>query len=161
MISLLLILLNAGLHPFHVSVSDIKFKEDQKAIQISTRIFLDDLELAIRAHSGDDKLDITDDSKWDFINKNLETYLLERIRLWDEKDRAYELNYVGAEIEEDVMWCYLEVEKVKSIEQVKVFNNILHEVWADQENLVHFRAFDDVKSARLFRGDESFVFKWD
>jgi len=150
-----------SVHPFHVSVSDIKYKEDLKAIQISMRIFLDDLELALRAHSGDEKLDITEKENWDFINKNLESYLLERITLWDEKDRPYELNYIGAEIEEDVMWCYIEIEKVKRLKQVKISNSILHDVWSDQENLVHFRAFEKVQSARLYKGEETEVFNWE
>ncbi|WP_425389789.1 DUF6702 family protein [Ekhidna sp.] len=161
MITLALILFQSVFHPFHVSVSDIKYKEDKKAIQISTRIFLDDLELALRAFTGNEKLDIMDEGSWDFINTNLEKYLLDRMKLWDEKGREYELNYIGAEIEEDVMWCYIEIEKVKKLKQVKVWNAILHEVWSDQENLVHFRAFDDVQSARLFAGEDTEVFEWE
>lgn len=161
MITCALILFQALVHPFHVSVSDIKYKEDKKAIQISTRIFLDDLEMALRAYTGNEKLDIMDKGSWDFVNANLEKYLLDRMKLWDEKGREYELNYIGAEIEEDVMWAYLEVEKVRKLKEVKVWNGILYEVWSDQENLVHFRAFDKVQSARLFQGEDTEVFEWE
>lgn len=161
MITFALIFFQTILHPFHVSVSDIKYKEEKKAIQISTRIFLDDLELALRAYTGNETLDITEKERWDFVNENLEKYLLERMKLWDEKGKAYELNYIGAEIEDDVMWCYIEIEKVKRLEQVKIRNSILYEVWGDQENLVHFRAFDDVQSARLFKGEDTKVFEWE
>lgn len=158
---MILLLTNLWLHPFHVSVSDIKYKEDQKALQISTRIFLDDLELALQTYTGNEKLDITDKANWEFVKENLKSYILEHVQMWDEKDRAYELNYIGAEIEEDVMWCYIEIEKVKKLESVKVRNSILHEIWGDQENLVHFRAFDKVKSERLMKGEEVKVFAWD
>ncbi|NQZ75595.1 MAG: hypothetical protein HRT61_05705 [Ekhidna sp.] len=161
MITSLFIFFQLTLHPFHVSVSDIKYKEDQKVIQISTRIFLDDLELALQHYSGNQKLNITEEANWDFVNETLKKYALERIKLWDEKGKEYELNYIGAEIEDEVMWCYIEIEKVKKIKQVKVWNSILHEVWGDQENLVHFRAFDDVKSARLMRGEDTQVFDWE
>ncbi len=155
-----LIAFQALVHPFHVSVSDIKYKEDKKVLQISMRIFLDDLELALQAYSGNEKLDITKKENWVFVNENLERYVLDRLKLWDEKGKEFELNYVGAEIEEDVMWCYIEIEKVKKLKQVKVWNSILHEVWNDQENLVHFRAFDDVQSARLYKGEDTEVFEW-
>ena len=161
MMSTLLLLVNLWVHPFHVSVADIKYKEDQKAIQISLRIFLDDLELALQTYSGDQKLDITEEGRWEFVNNNLKEYLLERVKLWDEKDKEYELTYIGAEIEDEVMWCYLEVEKVKKLERVKFSNTALFEVWADQENLAHFRAFDYVKSARLYKGEDSAVFEWE
>ncbi|WP_420317111.1 DUF6702 family protein [Ekhidna sp.] len=161
MITAALIVFQSFIHPFHVSVSDIKYKEDQKVIQISTRIFLDDLELALRAYTGNETLDIMAKENWDFVNKNLGKYLLTRMKLWDEKGKEYELNYIGAEIEEDVMWCYVEIEKVKKLKQVKVWNSILHEVWGDQENLVHFRAFDDVQSARLYKGEDTEIFDWE
>ncbi len=148
-------------HPFHVSVSDIKYKEDKKSIQISTRIFLDDLELALQAYTGNEKLDITKSENWEFVNENLKPYLLERIKLWDEKGREFEMSYVGAEIEDDVLWAYLEIEKVKKLRQVRVYNSILHEVWGDQENLVHFRAFDDVQSVRLYKGEDTGSFNWE
>ncbi|WP_370088598.1 DUF6702 family protein [Ekhidna sp.] len=161
MITLALIFFQSLMHPFHVSVSDIKYKEEKKAIQISTRIFLDDLELALRAYTGNETLDILKKENWDFVNENLKPYMLERITLWDEKDREYELNYIGAEIEDDVMWCYIEIQKVKKLERVRVKNTLLHEVWGDQENLIHFRAFNKVRSARLFKGEDTEVFEWE
>lgn len=156
-----LIFFQSLVHPFHVSVSDIKYKEDKKAIQISTRMFLDDLELALQAYSGNETLDITKESDKEFVKQTLKSYVLERMELWDEKGKAYELNYIGSEIEEDVMWCYIEIEKVRKLKSVKVSNRLLQEVWEDQENLVHFRAFDEVKSARLYRGEDTEVFEWD
>ena len=148
-------------HPFHVSVTDIKFKSEQRAIQISMRVFLDDLELGLQAYTGDEKLDILDETKWDFIKESLKPYVLENFYLADEKGRVFDLQYVGAEIEEDVMWCYLEVEKVKKLTSVTLRNTILHEVWNDQENLVHFRAYDQVKSERLYKGESTKIFNWE
>ena len=159
MVSILVSLVSL-MHSFHVSVSDIKFKEEQKSIQISTRIFLDDLELALRNFSGQQSLDILEKSEWESVQNMLGEYLLTKVTLEDEKGRIYELNYLGAEIEDDVMWCYLEVEKVKKVKSITVTNTVLHEVWEDQENLVHFRAFGDVKSARLYVGEETKLFDW-
>jgi len=79
----------------------------------------------------------------------------------DEKNKAYQIMYVGAEIEQEVMWCYLEVEKVKKLKSIHIKNSILHEVWPDQENLIHFRAFNKVKSARLLNGEDTKEFSWD
>lgn len=125
------------------------------------RIFLDDLEMALQEYSGDEKLDITAQEYWGAVKDNLRPYILERFKAWDEKGKPFELSYVGAEIEEDVMWCYIEIEKVKKLKKVTIQNKVLHEVWADQENLIHFRAFGDVQSARLFKGEDTEVFEWE
>lgn len=148
------------LHPFHVSVTEIKYKEEKKAIQISTRIFLDDLEETLQAYTGNEKLNITAEENWELVNTTLNKYVLEQLKLWNEKG-PLELTYVGAEIEDDVMWTYLEVEKVKRLKKIKVWNGLLTSKFDDQENIVHFRAFEKVKSARLYKGDEEKVFDWE
>ncbi len=151
MIYTLLLTVQLLVHDFHVSVTDIKFKEDKKVLQISSRIFLDDLELALRGYTADESLDITSIVRWKFIDESLANYILENLELENEKGKAYPLKYVGAEVEDDVMWCYVEVEKVKKISKLKITNTILHEVWFDQENLVHVRAYETVQSVRLFK----------
>jgi hypothetical protein len=160
MISTLLFIFQIAIHPFHVSVSDIKYKEEQKVIQISTRIFLDDLEVALRTFSGNEKLNITAKEEWDFVNEQLGKYVLENLKLSNEKGEM-ETKYIGAEIEDEVIWIYVEIEKVKKLKTVKVWNSMLTESFDDQENLVHFRAYNDVKSERFYRGEEEKVFVWE
>lgn len=157
---LVVLLLSHLLHPFHVSVTEIKYKGDQKALQLSTRVFLDDLEQGLQAYTGRNNLDITEESSWEMVQQELGRYLLTHVKLWDEKGKAFELSYLGAEIEDDVVWCYLEVEKVKKLKTVKVRNSTLTEAFSDQENLIHFRVGEKVKSERLYLGEESAVFDW-
>ncbi|MEP5610676.1 MAG: DUF6702 family protein, partial [Cyclobacteriaceae bacterium] len=156
MISVVLFVVHSLLHPFHVSVSEVKYKPEKKAIQISVRIFLDDLEVAMQAYSGNETLDITLKDNWTFINENLGTYLPENLKVYSERGQL-EANYLGAEIDGEVMWAYMEIEKVKKLKIITIWNSLLHETFDDQENLIHFRAFDKVKSARLFKGDEQQV----
>lgn len=159
MLILLLAFVFASAHPFHVSVMEIKYKEDQKSLQISTRIFLDDLEIALRTLTGDAYLDIMDEAKWEETNAKIGSYLLDNIAIESDKN-VLKLKYLGSEIEKEVMWSYIEIERVRKIDYVKIRNKILIETYADQENLVHFYAFDDVQSARLFKGNEVGFFDW-
>jgi hypothetical protein len=46
------------LHPIHVSVTEIEFDEKDKALEIMMRIFIDDLEVALRQDQKDPVLDI-------------------------------------------------------------------------------------------------------
>ncbi|MEP1096855.1 MAG: DUF6702 family protein [Cyclobacteriaceae bacterium] len=160
MISTVLFVVQSLLHPFHVSVSEVKYKEEEKAIQISVRIFLDDLEVAIQEYSGNKTLDITLKENWELISENLGKYIPEKFKIYNEKGEL-EVNYLGAEIEGEVMWAYMEIEKVKKLRTITIRNSLLHETFDDQENLIHFRAFDKVKSARLFKGEDQEVFVWD
>ena len=160
MIYSIFVALQILVHPFHVSVTEVKYKEEKKSIQISSRIFLDDLEETLQAYVGDEKLNITAVENWDLVDATLRKYVLEQLRLSNEKGRL-DLIYVGAEIEEDVMWTYVEVQKVKRLKKIKIWNGLLTDKFDDQENIVHFRAFEKVKSARLYKGDEEKVFDWE
>ncbi len=160
MISTVLIVIQSVLHPFHVSVSEVKYKEEKKAIQISVRIFLDDLEIALQEYSGNEKMDITLKENWSFVNEHLKKYILEKLKIYNDKGQM-KANYIGAEMEDDVMWTYVEIEKVKKLKSITIWNSILTETYDDQENIIHFRAFDKVKSARLHRGSEQKVFVWE
>ena len=156
-ISTLLIAMQS--HAFHVSVTDVKFKEDKKAIQISSRIFLDDLELALQDYSGNTKLDILDEAQWETVDSLLSVYLLANFKISNAKGQ-YQINYVGAEREAEVMWCYLEIEKVKKLKEVTIWNNLLISSFPDQENLIHFNAYNKTKSGRCLKGAESKQFSW-
>ncbi len=46
------------LHPIHISVSEINYSEKDKALQITSRIFIDDLELSIRAQRKEPEMDL-------------------------------------------------------------------------------------------------------
>jgi hypothetical protein len=58
------------------------------------------------------------------------------------------------------MWIYVEIEKVRKLRTVTVWNSVLTETYDDQENIIHFRAYEKVKSARLYRGEEKETFNW-
>src|SRR5882762_5937289 len=45
-------------HPVHVSVSEINYSEKDKALQITSRIFIDDLELSIRNNRKEPEMDL-------------------------------------------------------------------------------------------------------
>ena len=150
----------ASLHPFHVSVTEIKYKKEKKTIQISTRIFLDDMEMALRAATGNEMLNITLEEDWGSINVALKDYIMDHLKIYNAKGQM-DAKYVGAEIERDVIWIYTEVEKVKELKTVRVANSLLTEAYNDQENIVHFRAHGKVRSARLNRADNEEIFVWE
>ena len=50
------------LHPYHVSVTEVRFDEEVQSVQITERIFIDDLDEALRKANNDEKFVLMDDS---------------------------------------------------------------------------------------------------
>lgn len=147
------VMIGSLLHPFHISVLDMEYDEDSKAIEISCRIFLDDLEETLRKFTGDTKLDIMADASRETVHSALERYVQEKVKI-SVNGKEVEMNYLGEEMEGDVMWCYIEVPKVKKLESIEVENQLLLDSFDDQMNLVHMKAFGNTKSLKLYQFNE-------
>ncbi len=155
------ILFQTGIfHAFHVSVFDMEWESDEKHLKITTRVFYDDLEDALKLHTENTQYNISDESQWDSINKDIESYFLANFSIQTGR-KPLQLVFLGSEREGDVIWSYIEVENLKSFKSMTITNSILTEVFDDQENLVHVRRNRVVRSLRLTSELSSGSLQWD
>ena len=131
------------LHPYHVSVTEVRFDEEVQSVQITERIFIDDLEEALRKANNDGKFVLMDDSL--ISHQYLKTYF-EQNFVTTVNGKTISYDYLGAEVEDDVIWCYIEITGVESLQSIKLTNSIMTEVFDDQKNLVHFKIGGEKKS---------------
>ncbi|MEL7005804.1 MAG: DUF6702 family protein [Bacteroidota bacterium] len=68
-------------------------------------------------------------------------------------DKAREYTLLGHEIETDVVYCYMEITKVKKLKSIEIVNSILTNVYDDQTNLVHIEVDDKIRSMRMVRSE--------
>lgn len=149
----------AFFHPIHISVTEINYSAKDKALQITSRIFIDDLELSIQAKRKDENLDIMNPKNGLTTDQMVEEYIKEHFQVRvDGKLRP--ITYLGHEKEDLAIICYIEVENFKKAKTIEVMNNVIMETHDDQSNLVHITYNGPVKSARLIRDKpkETFTF---
>jgi hypothetical protein len=159
MISILYSLL-LFLHPIHISVSEINYSEKDKALQITSRIFIDDLELAIRTQRKEPELDITQPKGGLSTNQLVMDYVKEHFKIKIDGKPA-KFNFLAVETEDIAFVCYIEIENVKKMKTLEVFNDVITETHEDQSNLVHVTYKGPIKSARLMRDKPTEVFKFE
>jgi hypothetical protein len=147
------------IHPFHVSVCDVEFNEEAKSIQLSQRIFLDDLEQTLnkkyKIHLIIDK-----ESSKAYRDSLIQVYLFESIHLSVEGKKKKPV-YIGNEIEDDAMWCYIEYSGIKKFKSLKIKSTVLIETFEDQANIIHFTYGDYEKSIKLDKLKTTGTFKPD
>ena len=150
----------ALLHPIHVSVSEVNYSEKDKALQITSRIFTDDLESAIRRKRGEPELDILNPPTGLTTDQLILDYLKDHFKLSID-GKLQKMNLLGTEKEGFATICYLEIANVKKAKTIEVFNDTITEIHDDQSNLVHVTFKAPIKSARLMKNTPSEVFKYD
>lgn len=136
------------MHDFHVSVIDLEHDTEAQRLEISQRIFIDDMEQALIQYDTEHQYNIVATEDFTELNPLIEKYLLERFSIYV-NDKKEELNYLGSKVEGDVLMCFIEVPKVKKMKSLRVQNMVLFEMFSDQINLVHITSESGRKSLKL------------
>lgn len=147
------------LHPLHISVTEIEYNEKVQALQIISRIFVDDLETSIRATKNMPELDILNPGPGLTTKALVADYLKDRLVIKLD-GKAQVLNFLGYEEENFALICYIEIEKVKTFKTIEVVNTVITETYDDQSNLVHITYKGPIKSMRLMRDKPSDKFSF-
>lgn len=140
-------------HKFYISVTNVDYSEKDDAIQITTRIFLDDLNAVLQErYDIETKLGSDGESQMDL--EYFEKYLRSKfIVAADGEVRNYTI--IGKKYDTDMVICYLEVPKINltQIKSISVENEILTDLYDEQQNVVHFKIKGKKKSFVLIKSD--------
>ncbi len=128
--------ISATAHDFHMSKCQIEYSQEDKALQVTLHIFIDDLEEALRKE-GADKLFICTEKEDKKADEHLVKYLEERLVL-QVNDQPANFTFVGKEPSEDLQaaWCYLEFTNIDQLTNLTVTYDLLMELFDDQKNIV-------------------------
>ncbi len=141
-------------HPIHVTVTEIEHDEKDKRLEIMLRVFIDDMELALRKDLNQPDLDILQPKGNLTTDQMIGAYVAKHLKI-SVDDKPIKLAYLGHEDESDAFILYIEGPNVKKVKTVTVANDFLTEVHEDQSNLVHVTVRGTVKSLRLTRDTPS------
>lgn len=158
MLMVAVLILSSFMHPIHVSVCDIEYDKERSALEVVQRIFLDDLELAVRNHQRKQSIDLLN-PKGTTTDALVKAYLNEHFKIAvNGKDEVY--NYLGHEVEGDALYAYIEIVKVKKLNSIQVHSEILTGEYDDQVNLIHVEVDKKIRSMKLTGDDKEDVLNY-
>lgn len=133
-----------AVHPFYISVCQVDHNPDAAALEMSFRIFMDDLELALET-MGTERLHLGTERETEKADLYIGRYLARHVVIEINGRRASPA-FLGKEVDPDAIWCYMEVENIPELESMTMTNTLLLETYEDQVNLVHVNANGQKKS---------------
>jgi hypothetical protein len=144
---------SAGVHKFYVAVFQLEYVPQKKVVQITSRIFIDDLEFALNKKYNK-RLNIGSSKELAQANELLKQYLNDNIHIKiNGKLKAIKL--LGKETEDDVLICYYTVPADAKVKSVEMKNTVLFEAFTDQQNIIHTKVNGDKKSVLLTNDNPS------
>ena len=126
-------------HPMHVSVTNIEYKQNNKFIEISSKMFLNDF-ISILEQTNNIKIDLSSSSahiektNQIMINNYFSTHF--SVEINNHKIKFTNFEFVEKKINEESIWLYFKIPNNKKIKNIKIVNTILTDLFSDQNNLL-------------------------
>lgn len=152
-ISLLTILIivfsSFTVHKFYVSIYQINYAPEKKMLQITSRIFVDDLNKML-SEKYKTKINLGEKEESEKDVELMKKYIFENFKI-SINGKPKIINFVNKEMEGNVLICYYNVKEISKIKTVEIQNAVLLEFNDEQQNIVHTNIFGNKKSF-LFSG---------
>lgn len=153
-----LVFLLFSVHEFHLSLMEINHNAESKSLEISIKLFTDDLMVALQ-QTGAPKMEIGTEEEPPEANEYIESYLKRHFQLMV-NGKPVQVTYLGKEAELDATWCFVEVKDVKKVQLLEVENNLLLEAFDDQTNMVNSNVNGRKKSGIARKGNTKLEFEF-
>jgi len=146
------------MHKYYISMTKIKYVQEERSVQITMRFFIDDLEKTLNNRFKKDfKLANSDELKE--TDKLLNFYMQQKFDIII-NEQTVEYTYIGKEYENDVVFIYLEATDIDNINSIEVKNSMLLETFEEQQNFIKLYMNNQVKTMVLIRGNDKEMLKF-
>ena len=139
-------------HKFYVGVFQIDYFKEKKAVQITARLFIDDLEKALYKKHNKHFYLTTKDEISD-ANSYIASYLSEKLKI-KINNKVQTLQFLFKEQENNIVICYLKINFKDNMKELDIYNTILTDIFDEQQNLVHLNINGNKKTI-LFTNTET------
>jgi len=146
------------IHPFFISVIDMKHNIKDKNIEISVRIFTDDLEAAIKKNNHT-TIDLATTNLKPETNAIVAKYLQSKLQV-TVNNKLQTVKYVGYEIQKESVWIYAEVEDVTTLKKLSINCSLLYDYQEKQMNIFNIKANGSEKNYKLDFPKSTVEFTW-
>lgn len=134
------------IHKYYISNTQIDYVEEQQSVQIVSRIFIDDLEAVLQERYDLEPAALA--LKPEVSDVYIEKYMSAKFKL-KINGEILRPKYLGKKIEGSIVKCFLEVKDVTHIETVEISNQMLFDLFSQQQNIVKLHIDKIYKSYML------------
>jgi len=145
-----------NVHPIYMSVTEIEHNAKEKTLEISCRIFTNDLETTLRQNNkGFVDLDLIKPKDKNATNKLVNDYIQKHLSIAVD-GKTVALQFLGYEQQEDAINSFYQVNNISSVKKISITDNILYDYKAEQISLLHVTVNGNRKSTKMVNPEEKF-----
>ena len=142
-------------HKFYVSTTAIVYKEQKQTFEITSQMFIDDMETLLRLDNKYIKM--LPDSNIKLIDELIESSLRTYFQIEINK-KNIDFEFVGREYKNDIIQCYIEVMIPDNSKKITLRNRMFFNLFKEQQNIIHFKNQDKRESFLLHNESDTVDF---
>lgn len=131
-------------HNFYISTTSIKFIPEEKSLQITAQVFLDDFEAAIH-HEVNKKVKLTSVAPQKEIDSLVKDYFKKNI-IFKSKEKIIDFDFLGKVYKNDLLLAYMELKSIPTDSELSLKNTLLFNLLPEQKNIIHLKVGSKRKS---------------
>jgi hypothetical protein len=156
--SIILCFAFAPAHKFYVSITKVEYVKEKGAVQLISKIFIDDLE-AVFKERYDPNITLDETSTNPDLNSYISKYLDQKIKVVINGE-PQQLRFIGKEYDVETLVCYIEILNVPDVKTIEITNKVLFELFPEQQNILHFKTTKGRRSKILEKEHPTYMLKF-
>ena len=136
-----------GVHKFYVSIYQVNFNQKKQMLEITSRIFMDDLNDILKSkYNQKTHIGETNETPDDIVL--MKKYILGNFFV-KINGQQKSINYLSKELEGNVVVCYYNVKEISKIKTFEIQNTALFDFNSDQQNIIQTTLYGKKQSLLL------------
>jgi hypothetical protein len=146
------------IHKFYMAIFQVNYAPEKKMLQITSRIFIDDLNLALekkygkKTNLGLEKETVED---LNLLKKYFNENLIIKVN-----GQSKPVVFMSKDVEGDVLISYCRVSDVAKLQSAEITNTVLTHWNSEQQNILHCTAFGEKKTVLFTASNKTEVLKF-
>ncbi|MFE3846572.1 DUF6702 family protein [Flavobacterium sp. LB3P45] len=136
-----------SVHKFYMAIYQVNYAPEKKMLQITSRIFVDDLNKALEKKYNK-KLNLGTEKEASEEVILLKKYLAENFSI-KVNGQSKPMTFLSKELDGDVLVCYSNIKGVSKIYSLEISNSVLIDWSSEQQNITHITVLG-TKNSILF-----------
>ena len=145
-------------HKFYMAIFQVNYTPEKKMLQITSRIFVDDLNLAIEKKYGK-KVYLGSEKESADDQGVLKKYFSENLQI-KVNGQSKPVVFLSKELDGDVLICYCRVTDIAKLHSAEITNTVLTQWNSEQQNILHFTAFGNKQTVLFTASNKTEVLKF-
>ena len=133
---LFLTLTSFSVHKFYVALYQVNYAPEKKMLQITTRLFIDDLNNTLEK-KYQKKINLGSEKETEEDLNLFKKYFAEKFSV-KVNGQTKTLLFLSKEMEGDVLICYFSIKDIHKINTLEIYNSVITDNISEQQNIMHF-----------------------